>query len=246
MTVQHKTLKDEILFILGRASEPLDIGQIYERCTLAEEIKRVSDALWILRTDGKIAFAEGDGRKRYVLATGIAAPAPAGKAGRSARMPVIGVDSKPALPLYGPICNPIRPFAEPGEPPKIDIPTIGDPGIGLNGAAGKTQRANQRGKQVATLADTDAERLADAATAKGLDLVEQHAGPEVSGDGYARAKNSAHVEARMSDERLADAILARLKRQLAPTLCELEAAAGMDRMNVHIHIDQVDVHLGGL
>lgn len=45
---------------------------------------------------------------------------------------------------------------------------------------------------------------------------------------------------------LADAIIARLKRQLAPTLCELEAAAGLDRVSVHIHIEQVDFHLGGM
>jgi len=84
MTIQHKSLKHEILFVLGRASGPLDSAEIYERCELAEEIKRVSDALWILRNEGKIAFAEGEGRKRYVLADGVTAPAPAGKAGRTA------------------------------------------------------------------------------------------------------------------------------------------------------------------
>ena len=61
-----------------------------------------------------------------------------------------------------------------------------------------------------------------------------------------RAKKSTARELATNDARLADAIIARLKRQLAPTLCELEAAAGMDRLNVHIHIEQVDFHLGGL
>lgn len=153
MSVEHKSLRDEVLFIIGRASEPLDSGQIYERCELAEEVKRVSDALWVLRTDGKIAFAEGEGRKRYVLASGVAAPAPAGKAGRQAVTP-----------------------AEPGLP-KIDIPTLGDPGISLNGAAGKTQRAKADEPKADHLAgagkliqvvdvDASAARLADAMIAK--------------------------------------------------------------------------------
>lgn len=164
MTIQHKSLRDEILYILGRASEPLDSGQIYERCTLAEEVKRVSDALWILRTDGKIAFAEGDGRKRYVLASGVAAPAPAGKAGRQAETP-----------------------AEPGLL-KIDIPTLGDPGVSLNGAAGKTQRAKADKPKADHLAgagkliqvvdvDASAARLADAMLSKNRQQLRRPAEP---------------------------------------------------------------------
>lgn len=177
MTVQHKSLRDEILFILGRASEPLDSGQIYERCTLAEEVKRVSDALWILRTDGKIAFAEGDGRKRYVLASGVAAPAPAGKAGRQAVTP-----------------------AEPGLP-KIDIPTLGDPGISLNGAAGKTKADKPKADKFAPARSTPP----DTHPAGGL--------------GAASAgKLIQVVDIDASAARLADAMLAKSRQQLAPGL----------------------------
>lgn len=185
MTIQHKSLKDEILFILGRASEPLDSGQIYERCTLAEEVKRVSDALWILRTDGKIAFAEGDGRKRYVLAKGTHAPAPAGKAGRP---------ETSAAPAASPTVS----YGFPLTAPAVEIPTLGDPGIGLDGVAGKTRRAKadkpkadhiaQAGKMV----DPNASSLDDAGISRGLDLVED----------------------RLNDERLADALIAKNREQL--------------------------------
>lgn len=213
MTIQHKSLRDEILFVIGRASEPLDSGQIYERCELADEIKQVSQALWGLKEAKKLTVVEGSGRPRYVLANGVSAPAPAGKAGRSkAAQKNDAATAKPAdaaglltvgygMPLTG-----TRPAPE-STPPALDIPTLGD-------------RPADSGKPV----PSEAVAADDAAIAKGLDL----------------------VEAQLSSERLADAILARLKRQLAPTLCELEAAAGMDRVNVHIHIEQVDFHLGGL
>jgi hypothetical protein len=92
MSVEHKSLGDEVLFVIGRASEPLDSGQIYERCDLADEIKQVSNAIFRLKTDGKIVNAEGEGRARYVLASGVKAAAPAGKAGRPAavEVPVLG------------------------------------------------------------------------------------------------------------------------------------------------------------
>lgn len=204
MTVEHKSLRDEILFILGRSSSPLDSGQIYERCELAEEIKRVSDALWVLRTEGKIAFAAGEGRKRYVLAKGVATPAPAGKAGRPAA----------------------------------------DPGLSLDGAAGSARRAPDApsaGVQPAVESDpnplpvVDIPTLGEAAPPACPDPVEGLFDERV--EGLAAGSNA---------ERLADAIIARLKRQLAPTPCELEAAAGLDRLSIHIHIEQVDFHLGGL
>lgn len=202
MTIQHKSLKDELLYLIGRSTAPMSSADLYEKCELADEVTKVAKAVANLQSDGKIVRVEGDGRARYKLATGVAAPAPAGKAGRS--MAVQKDD------------------AAHSRPPGLDIPQLGD-------------------------------HPADAEIAKGLDLVNAQLfaerladDPEVSGDLYARAKNSEQVAQQLSDERLADAIIARLKRQLAPTLCELEAAAGMDRMNVHIHIEQVDVHLGGL
>lgn len=160
MTVQHKSLRDEVLFIIGRSSSQLDSSQIYERCELAEEVKRVSDALWVLRTEGKIAFAEGEGRKRYVLAKGTATPAPAGKAGRQAAAPAPTTgDAAATLPV-------------------IDIPTLADPGISLDGTAGKAQRGPAKKSKFAGAADAgkvmlrgidvdaSAARLADAMIAK--------------------------------------------------------------------------------
>lgn len=204
MTIQHKSLEDEILFILGRSSAPLDAGQVYERVELADEPKQVSNALYRMKHAKKITPVEHDSRRCYQLADGVAAPAPAGKSGRSRAVQKDDAAAAQSAPLTG-----IRPAVDPM-------------------------------RRTAPAAAGDDE------ISKGLDLVQQHAAPEVSGDLYARAKNSTQVEDRLKDERLADAILARLKRQLAPTLCELEAAAGMDRLNVHIHIEQVDVHLGGL
>lgn len=228
MIVQHKSLKDELLYLIGRATAPMSSAELYEKCELADEIAKVAKAVANLQGDGKIVRAPGEGRARYTLAAGVPAPAPAGKEGRSRAVQKDDAAAAQAAPLTG-----IRPAVEPGLP-VLDIPNLGDHLAGLGGAAGKTVR------RPATAAAADDE------IGKGLDLVEQHAVPEVSGDLYARAKNSTQVEARLKDERLADAIIARLKRQLAPTLCELEAAAGMDRLTVHIHIEQVDFHLGGL
>lgn len=209
MIIQHKTLKNELLYLIGRATAPMSSAELYDKCALADEIAKVAKAVATLQSDGKIVRVAGDGRARYTLAAGVPAPAPAGKEGRSKAVQKDDAAAAQSAPLTG-----IRPAAEPELPelpelPVLDIPNLGDH---LAGAAGKTVRR----PAPATAHDDE--------VGKGLDLVEQ--------------QNSA--------ERLADAIIARLKRQLAPTLCELEAAAGMDRLNVHIHIEQVDVHLGGL
>ncbi|GBL46245.1 hypothetical protein SFMTTN_2058 [Sulfuriferula multivorans] len=91
MSEQHKSLRDEILFVLGRASAPLNTGEIYERCQLAEEVKAVANAVWGLRTAGKIELIDAPGRKAYKLADGTKVPAPAGQAGRpKAAEPVVG------------------------------------------------------------------------------------------------------------------------------------------------------------
>ena len=199
--IQHKSLKDELLYLIGRATAPMSSADLYEKCELAEEVSNVAKAVANLQSDGKIVRAEGEGRARYKLAAGVAAPAPAGKTGRSKAVQQDDAAPAQSAPLTG-----IRPAPE-STPPALDIPTLGD-------------RPADAGKPM----PNEAAAADDAAIAKGLDL----------------------VEAQLSSERLADAILERLKRQLAPTLGELEAAAGMDRVNVHIHIEQVDFHLGGL
>lgn len=122
MSFEHKTLRDEILFVIGRSTTPLNSGEIFERAKLADDIKQVSKALWALKDDEKIVREPGDGRARYSLAEGQRAPAPAGKAGRSK-----AVKAENA--------------AQPTELPTRDIPPLNDLGHGLNGAAGKTQRA---------------------------------------------------------------------------------------------------------
>lgn len=83
MSFEHKSLRDEILFLLGRATSPLNSGEIFERAKLADYLEQVSKALWALKDDEKIVRVPGDGRARYRLAEGQRAPAPAGKAGRS-------------------------------------------------------------------------------------------------------------------------------------------------------------------
>jgi hypothetical protein len=204
MSIEHKSLKDEILHIIRRSTLPLDSGEIYERCTLAEEIKRVSDALWVLRTEGKIEFAPGDGRKRYVMATGVSAQVPADK------------------PEYMPL---------------IDIPSLGVPvapqadlGVSLNGAAGKTVRAK---------------RVPADHPASGSKVIEAPATPA--------AKASPRCDQVASllptdAERLADVIISRLRPLLSqPMSAVIESLAAPAPMaTIHIHIAQVDFHLGGL
>lgn len=71
MTTQPKTLRDEILHVLSRASAPMNTGEIYERCQLTDEIKRVVDAVYILRTEGRIEAVDAPGRKQYKLVKAI-------------------------------------------------------------------------------------------------------------------------------------------------------------------------------
>lgn len=215
MTIQHKSLKDELLYLIGRATAPMSSAELYEKCELADEVAKVAKAVANLQGDRKIVRVEGEGRARYKLAPGVTAPAPPGKEGRSRAVQKDDAENHAAGRLtvgYGVAPADAGPDAAPGSF-VLDIPKVGEHlGEHLGGAAGKTVRR------------TAPAAAADDEISKGLDLVED----------------------RLKDERLADAIIARLKLQLAPTLCELEAAAGMDRLNVHIHIEQVDVHLGGL
>ncbi|MDA8258354.1 MAG: hypothetical protein M0Z99_22450 [Betaproteobacteria bacterium] len=171
MTVEHKSLRDEVLFILGRATAPLDGGEIYERATLADEMKQVSNAIFQLKAAKKIERVEGDGRARYVLAKGTATPAPAGKAGRPAADPGLSLDGAagsarraPDAPITG-----IRPAAEsdPDPLPVVDIPILGESG---SVAPFVLQIAEEKADGTMVLrgmdVDASAARLADAMLAR--------------------------------------------------------------------------------
>lgn len=109
MTMQHKSLRDEILFVVGRSSLPLNSGEIYERVELADEMKQVSNALFQLTAAEKLTRVEGEGRVRYVLAEGVSAPAPAGKAGRPDNAAPTGAAPTPDhIPQEGKMVEPAR------------------------------------------------------------------------------------------------------------------------------------------
>lgn len=165
--IQHKSLRDEILFVIGCSSIALNSGEIYERCKLAEETRQVSNALFQLKDIGKIV-AVGEGRPRYKLADGVAIPAPAGNAATE---------------------------AAPAVAPTLEIPTLGDPGIGLGGAAGKTQRAKADKPEPTDWRAKGREEAAHRAASTG-GKVEVHLSP--------------------ASASLADAIIAASREQLAP------------------------------
>lgn len=215
--IQHTSLKAELLYLIGRASTPLSGAELYERCELADEIVKVSKAIANLVSDGKIVRAPGDGRARYQLADGVAAPAPAGKTGRSK-----AVQEADAARTHAPCGTP--PTKVPPAPglPKLDIPGLGDHLAGLGGAAaGKTVRREPEPRPAPN---------EDAEVARGLDLAEKRL-------------TGTPTEA---DARLADAILARLKRQLAPLTgrpvvgdVEVTTAPGA----IHVHVQSVEINI---
>lgn len=201
-TIQHKSLKDELLYLIGRASAPLSSAELYEKCELADEMTKVAKAVANLQNDGKIVRVAGEGRARYKLAGGVATRAAASKVGPSSA--VQKDDAAGLLTVGFPVAG-IRPVPEPGLA-TLDIPTIGEPSAPVRPESGEGLPID------------------DKEIGKGLDQVERQ----------------------LESERLADAIIARLKRQLAPAFVGMDAADGLDRIAVHIHIEQVDIHLGGL
>lgn len=224
--IQHKSLKDELLYLIGRASAPLSSADLYEKCELADEVAKVAKAVANLQSDGKIVRVTGEGRARYTLAPGVDAPAPAGKTGRSK---AVQKDDAARGAAQTP------PAAAAG----IEIPTLGT-------AAARKPKADRivvkavpitglRPAAEPSLPAIDIPPHDDAEIAQGLDQVEQH----LSGAGKADAPGA-------DASRLADAIIARLKRQLAPSFVGMDLADGLDRIAVHIHIEQIDFHLGGL
>jgi hypothetical protein len=161
MSVEHKSMRDEVLFVIGRASEPLDSGKIYERCELADEMKQVSNAIFQLKAAGKIVNAEGEGRARYLLASGTPAPAPAGKAGRATKTSLA-----PASVLAD--------FADATGRLAVEVPVLGTPAEKQNSdpvadgldlveqAAGKRIAAPSAVRPEPVEGRQSAERLADA------------------------------------------------------------------------------------
>lgn len=197
--VKHTTLKAELLYLIGRATAPMSSDELYERCELADEMKQVSNALFQLKDDEKIVRAPGEGRARYMLAPGVAAPAPAGKVGRPGITDPDAAQPRPSRQAS---------TADSTGLPKIEIPPLG--------SATPQKPADKR----------------DRATPQARQAGRRTACPS-------------------SDAALADAIIARLKRDLEPLLRPsvsqaLEVTSGADGLTIHVHIDQVDVHLGGL
>lgn len=205
---QHKSLRDEILWVIGRASAPLDSGQIYERCTLADEIKRVSDALWFLRDSKKIKALDGEGRKRYVLADG-----------KHAEVAKTVSKESPAPAENAPIAG-FKPAGVPAAP-AITIPVLGE---------AKPPRGPYRKRQAkaAPAADQVIKPVADQAPDQVI-----KPGPDTVGFGYSSGK--------IADAMIAD-LRARLRKQMPVADSPSDAAAPV----IHIHIEQVDIHLGGL
>lgn len=194
--IQHTSLKAELLYLIGRATTPLSCAELYDKCELADDITKVAKALANLQSDGKIVRVEGEGRARYKLAPGVVAPAPAGKMGRSKAVQTADAAGVP-----------------PAQP--LDIPTLADPGIGLEGAAGKTQRAK-----------------ADKPKADPVPRAGKMAGG--CDEGLADAVI------------LADAIIAKLRKQLSEQAIPSDLLEASPAPTINIHIEQVDIHLGGL
>lgn len=199
--IKHTMLKGELLYLVGRASAPMNCMELYEKSELADELQQVAKAIGNLQNDGKIVRVEGEGRARYKLADGVAAPAPAGKHGRSK---AVQADPKASAPQ------------------SFDTPA---------------------GKKIVCVTDavgsqTPGQAHADDPVAAGLDQVEAAV---AAGKVQQQTAKPAQPG---SDAALADAILARVRQQLAPVEATLESTAAP--FAIHIHIEQVDIHLGGL
>lgn len=226
--IKHPSLKAELLYLIGRANAPLSCTELYEKCELADEVAQAAKALANLQSDGKIVRVPGEGRARYTLAAGVAAPAPAGKAGRPKAEQAD--DAAHFAPLTG-----IRPMPESCEsgPPALDIPTLADSGISLQGAAGKTQRA------VSEPPELDIPPQGDP-RAKGRAEAAHHAAAAERVLG----KADKHKASR-SDESLADAIIARLKRQLGESMPRINTDLDITTAPtaITINVQRVEINL---
>ena len=202
MSIQHPTLKAEVLYVIGRATAPLSTPEIYDRCEQAEDVAQISKAVWQLANEGRIERIDGEGRARYRLVDGQKAPAPAGKAGRSKA--VQRDDAKrESTAAMAEICgrkNMRR--SDPANPPA---------------PAEKNTVAEAEKMVAATLRELAAEYSAP---------------PESTSN--------------KADASLADAILARLKRDLAPVFgkpvvsdLDISTAPGI----ITINVERVEIHI---
>lgn len=219
--IKHTSLKGELLYLIGRATAPMSGTELYDRCELADEIATVSKALANLQSDGKIIRAKGEGRARYILAPGIAAPAPAGKGGRPHR------DDETARPS------------------PLHIPTLAE-SIAAMSAGEDAMQTNDDAMPVIHDLPPPPE---PAIGAESRPLSEREKGKIEAA--FRRAQKCTAREFAPSDASLADAIIARLKTDLGPMLRpyigeSIEAEAGVGGLSVHVHIEQIDIHMGGL
>lgn len=202
--IKHPSLKAELLYLIGRASAPLSCAELYEKCELADEVAQAAKALANLQSDGKIVRVLGEGRARYTLAAGVAAPAPAGKAGRSRAVQADdAARSKRSFitpsgeKMLDDTLNPVGPPAL----PVIDIPPPEEP---------KTMR--EKGKVEAA---------------------------------FRRAQKSTAREFAPSDASMADAIIARLKRQFGESMPRINTDLDITTAPaaITINVQRVEINL---
>lgn len=216
------TPSEEILSAIRYAPGPIGVAAIYEQCKRIENISDVSCRLSQLFAQGKVAREEittANNRKAYAYSLP-KKDAP---------------DAAPATPGAAPAARERKkPGPKPKAKPDLPIPSLGESvnkalagaADKLAAAAGKPDQIPSLGESLAGAAGRTARRepeqpADDAEVARGLDLV-------------ARQQEA---------ERLADSILARLKRELAPIPSALEAAADTAGLHIHVHIARVEVHL---
>lgn len=150
---KHDSLKAEVYYLIGRATAPLTVAEIYERSELAIDIAKVSKAIYNLMTDKRILRDDCDGRARYMLAPDAKAAAPAGNTGRPATAtPVDDAAQKiaPYIPTLG---------------EQLDAMSEVAPDNGARAPAQKKTRADRK-TSPDPVSDTTAAILADAIIAR--------------------------------------------------------------------------------
>lgn len=208
------TPNEEILSVIRYAPGPIGVAAIYEQCKGIENISDVSSRLSQLFAQGKVARQEiTTANNRKGFAYTLPERVPA---------PAETPAAPAATPDVAPATRDVAPPAPERKPAtrKLDRKAAtrkpAAPALPIP-SLGESM-AGAAGKTVRRQPERQAD---DAEVARGLDLV-------------ARQQEA---------ERLADSILARLKRELAPIPSALEAAADTAGLHIHVHIARVEVHL---